>query len=84
MCLFLDLLEYVVPVLMLPLAGDLVDLAGITFCVYYFGWVGFVALFELLPGLDVLPNFTVTWLIWYLVKKRNDQLRIREELERWK
>lgn len=84
MCITLDVLEYIMPALMLPLAGDVLDFAGIVFCVYYFGWIGFVALFEVIPGLDVIPNFTITWLVWYLMKKRKDQLRLQEELEKWK
>lgn len=84
MCITLDVLEYIMPALMLPLAGDVLDFAGFVFCVYYFGWIGFVALFEVIPGLDVIPNFTITWLVWYLMKKRNDQLRLQEELEKWK
>jgi Flp pilus assembly protein TadB len=83
-CVSLDLLEYTLPMLMMPLAGDVVDFIGVLFCVFYFSWVGFLSLFELLPGLDVLPCFTTTWLVWYLRRRRNAQLKIEEELEKWR
>ena len=83
-CIGLDVMEYALPILMAPLMGDIPDLAGIAFCVFFFGWVGFVSLVELVPGLDVLPNFTITWLIWYLMKREKDQIRVMEELERWR
>jgi len=83
-CVSLDLLEYTLPMLMLPLAGDIVDFIGLLFCVFYFSWVGFLSLFELLPGLDVLPCFTATWLVWYLRRRQNAQLKIEEELEKWR
>jgi len=83
-CVSLDLLEYTLPMLMLPLVGDVVDFIGVLFCVFYFSWVGFLSLFELLPGLDVLPCFTATWLVWYLRRRRNAQLKIEEELEKWR
>jgi hypothetical protein len=78
------MIEYALPVLMVPVMGDVFDIAGITFCVYFFSWIGFISLAELIPGLDFLPNFTFTWLIWYLMKRKKDQLRILEELERWR
>ncbi|MCW3991743.1 MAG: hypothetical protein NWE79_03475 [Candidatus Bathyarchaeota archaeon] len=83
-CIGLDVIEYALPMLMAPLMGDILDLAGIAFCVFFFSWIGFVSLVELVPGLDVLPNFTITWLIWYLMKREKDQIRIIEELERWR
>jgi len=83
-CICLDIVEYALPVLMAPVMGDVFDIAGIAFCVYFFRWIGFISLAELIPGLDFLPNFTFTWLIWYLMKRKKDQLRILEELERWR
>ena len=57
-------------ILLLPLFGDLLDLAGIGASFLMFGWVGLVALIELVPGADILPIFIITWIIWYLTKKR--------------
>ncbi|MFQ6053110.1 MAG: hypothetical protein ACE5OO_02625 [Candidatus Bathyarchaeia archaeon] len=83
-CLGLDFIEYIFPALMTPLLGDLLDLAGIVFCGIYFRWIGAVALLELIPGLDVLPNFTITWLVWYVFKRWRAKARLESELERWR
>ena len=83
-CLSLDVIEYIVPILMMPISGDVVDLAGVFFCVYFFSWTGFLSLIEMTPGLDFMPTFTLTWLIWYLFKRRKANIEIEEELEKWK
>jgi len=83
-CLGLDLFEYLLPAVAAPLVRGLLDLAGAVFCVVFFRWVGFLSLLELIPGLDVLPLFTVTWLVWYLLNRRGDRLGIQYELERWR
>jgi len=83
-CVGLDVIEYLLPVLMAPVIGDVPDLAGVALCVIFFGLIGLISLVELMPGLDFLPIFTITWLIWYLMKRKKDQIRIMEELERWK
>ena len=69
-CIILDVSEYMLAILWLPLFGDILDLAGIAVSVLMFGWVGVVALIELVPGADILPIFIITWIIWYLTKKR--------------
>ncbi|KON29648.1 hypothetical protein AC482_05980 [miscellaneous Crenarchaeota group-15 archaeon DG-45] len=83
-CLGLDFIDYLIPVLMTPIYGDILDLAGVIFCGIFFRWLGFVSLIELIPGLDVLPNFTITWLIWYVNKKRWEKSRLEDELEHWR
>ena len=83
-CLILDFVEYLIPPLMAPLVGDLIDLAGIVFCVIFFRRLGFISILELIPGLDALPLFTITWLVWYVFKRRSAKIRIEEELERWR
>jgi hypothetical protein len=37
-----------------------------------FRLIGIVSLLELVPGVDILPIFIITWLIWYLTKKRKE------------
>lgn len=69
-CIILDVSEYMLAILLLPLFGDLLDLAGIGASFLMFGWVGLVALIELVPGADILPIFIITWIIWFLTKKR--------------
>ena len=83
-CVSLDIVEYILPMLMVPIAGDIIDFAGFVFCIFYFGWLGFLALFDLIPGLDILPSFTIAWLVWYMLKRRNDRLRLENELDQWR
>ncbi len=56
-------------VLMMPLIGDMFDIAGIVVCLLMFHWIGVISLFELVPGADILPIFIITWLVWYFVRK---------------
>ncbi len=84
LCLGLDFIEFLVPPLMAPVIGDILDLVGVVFCVFFFRVPGFITLLELIPGVDVLPIFTVAWLVWYLTKKRRDRALIEEQLERWR
>ena len=83
-CIALDILEYTYPMLMAPISGDILDIGGILFCSFFFGWAGLVSLFELVPGLDLLPTFTMTWVVWYILRRRKEYGKIEEELERWK
>ena len=69
-CIVLDVSEYIVTILLLPWVGDFLDIVGIIACLVMFRWFGIISLFELLPGADILPIFIITWLIWYLLKKR--------------
>ena len=83
-CVMFDLVEYAFPMLMMPVGGDFIDVAGIIFCAYFFSWIGLISLFELLPGIDIIPTFTLTWIAWYILKRRKDYSKIEKELERWK
>jgi len=83
-CISLDLIEYVFPLLMIPVAGDLFDIVGLSFCIYFFNWIGLIAVLELIPGFDVLPIFTVTWLTWYILKRRQARMKQDDELEGWR
>lgn len=83
-CLALDLLEYVIPLMMTPIFGDVLDLVGIAFALIYFNLYGAIAILELIPGSDALPIYTITWLTWYLQSSRVKKQQIREELDRWK
>lgn len=83
-CLTLDFVEYLFPILLTPLLGDLLDLIGIVFSFIFFGWVGLITMLEVIPGLDILPLFTLTWLCWYISKKRGEKISIEEQLEKWR
>ena len=68
-CIVLDVSEYIVTILLLPMIGDFLDILGIIACLVMFRWVGIISLFELVPGADILPIFIITWLIWYFLKR---------------
>jgi hypothetical protein len=80
----LDLVEYLFPLLMMPVAGDPLDLLGITLSVFFFKWIGVITFLELIPGLDTLPIFTFAWFLWYLMKRRREGKRQDAELDGWR
>lgn len=83
LCIVLDISEYMAAVLMMPVMGDLLDVAGIVACLLMFRWIGIVSLFELVPGADVFPIFIITWLVWYFIKKtQQERVRAQEEQAR--
>ena len=69
-CVIIDILEYVVPILLSPFFGDLLDVFGILACITMFGWVGFLPILELIPLFDFFPVFIFTWITWYYLKQR--------------
>ena len=69
-CIVLDIIEYVVTILLLPMVGDFLDIVGIIACLVMFRWVGIISLLELIPGADIFPIFIITWLVWYFLKKK--------------
>jgi len=83
-CLVMDLLGYASYAI--PILGELLDLAWapISALIYlkmfgfkkglFGGMFNFVE--EILPGLDFIPTFTITWCIYYFKrKKENFQLQ---------
>lgn len=68
-CILLDISEYMFAILLLPVIGDFLDIVGIILCFAMFHLIGIVSLFELVPGVDILPVFIITWVIWYMVRK---------------
>ena len=83
-CLSLDLLEYLIPFMMTPIFGDILDFTGITFALIYFNIYGAISILELIPGFDILPLYTITWITWYLHSSRTQKKQIQEELENWR
>jgi hypothetical protein len=69
-CIFLDISEYMIAILLLPSVGDLLDIIGIIASLVMFRWVGIISLFELIPGADIFPIFIITWLVWYSLKTK--------------
>ncbi len=83
-CLALDLLDYLVPFLSAPIYGDILDFAGVAFCILFFNWVGGIAILELIPGLDILPVYSISWLTWYINTSRVRRKKMEQELDQWK
>ena len=72
--LSIDIVEYIVPVLMLPLIGDLFDIVGVATSIYLFREAGLLALLELVPGLDFLPMNTIAWFVWLVLKRQREAI----------
>jgi len=72
--LSIDVVEYIVPVLMLPLIGDLFDIVGVATSIYLFREAGLLALLELVPGLDILPMNTIAWFVWLILKRQREAI----------
>lgn len=70
LCLVLDISEYMVAVLAVPVIGDVLDVAGIVACLLMFRWIGVVSVFELVPGADIFPIFVITWVLWYFFARK--------------
>ena len=83
-CLALDLMDYLVPFMMTPVYGDLLDLIGMAFAFMYFNTIGAIMILELIPGFDILPLSTITWITWYINTSKMNKKRVREELENWR
>jgi hypothetical protein len=83
-CLALDLLDYIVPFMATPVYGDILDFTGIVFCMLFFNWVGAVTFLEIIPGTDIIPIFSITWLSWYINISRVRRKKLEQELEQWK
>ena len=83
-CLSIDFLEYLIPLMMTPIIGDMVDLVGIVFTLIYFSWYGALPMLELIPGFDILPLYTITWITWYLQSSRVKKKQLKEELDSWR
>lgn len=83
-CLALDMLDLLVPFMSTPIYGDILDFSGIAFSVLFFNWIGAITILEIIPGLDIVPLYTISWLTWYLNTSRKKQKRLMAELENWK
>ena len=83
-CLALDLLDLLVPFMSTPIYGDILDFSGIAFCIIFFNWIGAITIFEIVPGLDIVPFYSITWLTWYLNTSRAKRKKLHNELDQWK
>lgn len=71
-CLTIDGIEYIIPMLLTPFVGDIYDMVGLVVSLYMFGWIGLISALDLVPGLDILPITTITWFIWVVSRRRKD------------
>jgi Flp pilus assembly protein TadB len=83
-CLALDLLDYLIPFMAAPLYGDVLDFSGIAFCILFFNWMGAITILEIIPGLDIIPFYTISWVTWYLNSSRRKRKKFEQQLEQWK
>jgi hypothetical protein len=83
-CIILDVIEYLVKPLLAPIIGDLLDLIGITVSIFMFGWIGALSMLELVPGLDILPIYSITWITWYYMKKDREKKEREKFQKKWK
>ena len=82
-CVLLDISEYVVIILVMPVVGDLFDILGTIACLLMFRLVGIISLLEFVPGADIFPIFIITWLIWYYLKKRRERETRESQQKKW-
>ena len=88
-CLLMDFIgyaTYAIPVL--GEVGDIIwaPISAIIFFKTFGGWKGaFGGLFnfteEILPGLDFIPTFTITWLWQYFAKKSDATATIKPQIQ---
>jgi len=71
-CLTLDGVEYVIPILLTPFVGDIYDVVALVISLYLFGWFGLISALDLVPYLDILPVNTIAWLVWALSRRWGD------------
>jgi hypothetical protein len=79
-----DVAEYVFPVLLAPITGDILDIAGVGLGIFFFGWYGLISTLEFLPFVDYFPVFILTWFIWYYVKKEKEKEHTEKIKKQWK
>ena len=68
-CLSLDMVEYIVPILLVDSPVNYIfHIFSLICALYLFGWTGLISALDLVPGLDILPMNTITWMVWFTRK----------------
>ena len=83
-CVLFDVAEYAVPILLIPVVGDVLDIVGIGLGMFMFGWIGLVSILEFIPMADIFPTFIFIWIIWYYMKKEKEKEQQKRFKEKWK
>jgi len=71
-CIFLDIVDYIIPILRTPLIGDLLDVVGLMIAILLFGVLGLLSSLEFVPSFDIIPMSTVNWLVWIYLKRSKE------------
>ena len=82
-CVTFDLVEFAFPILLGPFIGDILDILGIWVGILMFGWIGCLSILELVPYADYFPVFFLTWVIWYIRRKRKEKLELDRLQKEW-
>jgi len=82
-CVLLDISEYVIQILVMPVVGDFFDILGTIACLLMFRLVGIISLIEFIPGADIFPIFIITWMVWYYLKKRRERESRETQQKKW-
>jgi len=83
-CVVFDVAEYAFPILLTPIIGDILDIAGIGLGIALFGWLGLISIVEFLPLVDYFPVFILTWIVWYYMKRQEEKERVERLKKKWK
>ena len=83
-CVAFDVAEYALPILLMPIAGDILDIAGIGLGLILFRWYGLISLLEFLPFFDFFPFFILTWVVWYYAKKQREKQNLEKIKQEWR
>jgi len=83
-CVAFDVAEYAFPILLTPIVGDILDIAGVGLGIALFGWFGLISVVELLPLVDYFPVFILIWVVWYYLRKQEEKERMEKLKEKWK
>lgn len=83
-CVVFDVAEYAFPILLTPIIGDILDIAGLGLGIALFGWLGLISIVEFLPLVDYFPVFILTWIVWYYMKRQEEKERVEKLKEKWK
>ncbi|MCJ7631239.1 hypothetical protein MUP77_02385 [Candidatus Bathyarchaeota archaeon] len=70
--LSVDIIEYIIPILMIGIIGTFYGLIGLATSLYLYKGVGAISALDIIPGLDILPMNTITWVVWIVLKRQKE------------
>ena len=82
--MILDLADYVIPILLSPIIGDIADIIGLAAGLTMFGWMGFFAVLEFVPFADFIPIFSLIWVFWIYWRREKQKRDLRKFAEKWR